>query len=270
MIGSLIGGGALVGLGKWIIDVYKIRAERIDTRTEKQESRERTIISEYQKILDEKDLDHGREREEWKIERKQLTDENAVFRRDAHRYIIDGEQMRSRIESLNRELARAGGSPRLLTDMLDTVLMADINGDIYWANEVAALFLRAPIEDIVTRNVIEFIPKSFQDAHKKGLERVRRRGPLARGEILEKVIRGRVRLSDSVEVPTDIFLSQFSMYGQLIFRAQMRRRFERPDDREPREVAEYIPATASASGIVAPTATPLVDPEKGRPDAAKA
>lgn len=249
IIASIVGGGAVVGAGKWLLDYLKVRSDQRAVRSQEQDSRERNIILEYQKILDAKDRDHADERKEWREETKKLKDENTYIRRENQRYMLEGEAMRARIEGLNREMLRAGGSPRLLTDSLEAVIMTDMEGNICWANEASSLFLRVSVEELLRRNVADFVPKSFLEAHRRGLERARGHAVLARGEVMERVIRARVRLADGIEVPSEIYLSQFSVNNTMMCRAQMRRRFERPDSERGDDGMPYVPASASSSGI---------------------
>jgi PAS domain-containing protein len=254
IVASIIGGGAIVGLGKWLLDFLKVQSDRHTQRSQEQESRERTIIAEYQRILDSKDRDHGEERKEWRDELKKIKEENNYIRRENQRYLIEGEAMRARIEGMNREMARVGGSARLLSDTLDAVLMTDMDGNICWANEAASLFLRVPVDELLQRSAVDFVPKSYLEAHRRGLERMKGRTVFLRGEIVERVLKGRVRLADGIEVPAEIYISVFSVSGTMMCRAQIRRRFERPDTDRGEDGSLYVPATASASGI---NASPL-------------
>lgn len=260
-VATLIGGGAVAAFGKWFIEYMNTRSAGDEKRTAQQEGRERNIIGEYQKILDEKDRSHDRERQEWKAERDQMRKENGWLRRMNGQMNIDNEAMRARIEGLQREILRVGGSPAMLTDVLDSVVITNSFGDIWWANEAAGLYLRISTEKLITKNISEFIPESLRKRHEEGMERARKRGTLARGVIVERVIRAKARLNDGVEFPTDIYLGEFFVDGTLVFRAQLRRRFERPDDDED----TYVPptATASSSGIFPAIVIETVTDRKG-------
>jgi PAS domain-containing protein len=263
LVAALVGGGALASFGKWLIDYINVRSLGDEKRTAQQEGRERNIIGEYQKILDEKDRSHDAERQEWKAERRQMQKEGAFLRRVNNQLNIDNESMRMRIDALQREMVRVGGSAAMLTDMLDAVIITDWHGDIWWANEAASMYLRIPLEKLMTRNVAEFVPESLRVRHAEGMERARQRGVLPRGEIVQRAIRTRSRLNDGIEFPTEIYLNQFAVGDVMVYRAQLRRRFERPDDTEEET---YVPTSASSSSSgIFPVAVVADEPgDKGR------
>lgn len=243
------------GVGAWLLRYLSFRADREDKRTEAQTGRERSLIAEYQHILDDKDTEAQRAREDWKTERGRLEKENAYLRRAAQTNLIDMEQMRMRIDGLNREIVRVSGVERsALGDVLDSVVFTDDRGDIYWANETASLFLRRSLEQLYTMNVRDLVPASLRGAHDRGMQQIRQRGPQPRGVLMERALRGRFLRNDGAEIPADIYVCSFAIGSVIVCRAQLRRRFERTETED-----VYFPAAASASGIAVAPAVQAID-----------
>lgn len=252
---TIVSAVAATGLGAWIFKFLQYRADWTVRRGEVQEKRERTIIDEYQKILDDKDHDLKDARDEWAQQRNVIMKEAAGLRRTNQAYILDMEAMRVRIETLNKELLAYRQGKGYAQDALDAVIHTDGQGDIYWCNETASMFLRTPIEKMYTLNVSEFVPKDFIAQHNRGIARARQRGPLPRGEVNENTIRARVLLPDRSEIPVDLYMSQFWIGDVMVCRAQIRRNFERQAfAADPSPV--YVPSSASASGVNLAQAAP--------------
>jgi PAS domain-containing protein len=276
-LGLFVGGVGSLGIGKWLFDYMRFRSAREDRRGVEQRGRETSMIAEYQKIIDAKDKDHDRDRLQWERElarkeeeSKQKDREIAAIRRQDQQMMLDQEGMRVRIHTLDREMARLAGDARVgVADILDAVVFADADGEIYWANESTSLFLKIPLEQLHRMNVREFIPPALRPAHEAGLERLRRRGPAPRGMVSDRIVRARALLRDGSEIPADIYLSTFTFKGETAVRAQLRRRYDRPGDTD--SEIPYIPpnASASTSAIVQAPPVPPDRPERRKDDGRK-
>jgi hypothetical protein len=88
---TIVGTIAATGLGAWVFRLLQFRADWSVRRGEAQEKHERTIIAEYQKILDDKDNDLKESRDDWVKQRDILTREAAGLRRTNQAYMLDME-----------------------------------------------------------------------------------------------------------------------------------------------------------------------------------
>lgn len=271
LLGGGLGSGAIV-IGKVITDYMRARASTAQSRRASEfdidekratamAARERTIVQEYRHILDEKDAEHDRERAEWKLERSSLVAEAVQLRRLQQRFLVDYESMRLKIEDQRREIARLSGqADDRIGDRLDrrfsAVVLADEMGDIYWANESASLYLRYPLDSMLKMNVDQLVPPSALAAHRRGMEQSRARGVPRRGQIMDRVIRGRALRSDGSEIPTDIVISVFGIKDVILCRAQFMERFDRPGQ-SVEDMPVYVPSVTSGTGVALPDSAPV-------------
>lgn len=276
---KVILGGGLLTAGAWLMKVMQLKWDRKDKQDDRADARERSMVDEYRRILDDKDKEYEEERKSWREERAEIVRDKTDLSRKLQRYMIDMEAMRQKILSLNQQINSMMGVPeserRYLGDKFDPVVMTDRGGDICWANDAAGLFLGYPIEDLLSMNMSDLLPSRAQDAYRRNMEKFS--SPMPRGDVIERVIRGKALLSDSSEVPVDMFMSAFGVGGKVVCRFQIRRRFERPDgaDKSAAAMPVYVPTGASASGIApalpdpdadAVQDAPLVPPDKVKKD----
>lgn len=233
VITALIGGGA-VAMGRFLLnyikekntlDIQKDSAnlDRIDRQGKMDRLNADYIITHFEKILSDKDREHKVDFEQWQRDKINIL---AELRRTRDAYQINLatlEGMRIRLADRDRQVSelRGGIHPLLATpDRTDSVIITDVEGDIYYINQNVTLLTKWSDVDIMEKSICVLFPDDTFPAGRSALDWLR--PDTGR----DKLVKARLKQSDGILVPVEMLISVFNIKTVYVCRFQIRQIFD--------------------------------------------